>query len=116
MTGGSKGFGLQYPHGLASGPLKEQIHGGPFTSLAICLSSRMREVNGSQDRAPTCASSYFLRAPLFERCNISGLPVRTPTGPHAHCAHTVNENPDLFENWHTWQPSDVRVRWPASWG
>ena len=71
--------------------------------------------------AATCRATYYLSAPVIERCNISRW---VDNGPHAHCAGTVNEQPDVNDNAvgatqrsvHAWLPDDVRVPWPERWG
>ena len=58
----------------------------------------------------TCRATYFLGAPLLERCNVSRYKNFIDSiGPHAHCVGTVNDNPDPVAD-------DEVVRWPPRWG
>ena len=60
---------------------------------------------------PTCNASYFHGAPLLERCALSRQSNHHRTvpdmrAPHAHCNHTVNDNPDVGEG----VPPHLRIR------
>ena len=97
----------------ASEHLRDADVCGACRPMAPTLKNRSRAKAGA-----TCASTWYLGAPLFERCNISRA--TGPCGPHAHCPHTVNENADTppdfeREGVHTWKGDDTLVPWPGNW-
>ena len=92
-------------------------HSGEPDACRACQQHAPKLFRGAKAKAgATCRSTYYLGAPIFERCNVSRRVV-APVGPHAHCPTTVNENPDADDvrSRHTWLPSDFPVGWPDSW-